>query len=343
MQPISLGLIGATGAVGQEVLRLLEEKGFPLRELRCFASAKSAGTTLPFRGENLVVHTLSKEGLAGLDIALFSAGRKISFTFAPEAVAKGVKVVDNSSAFRMREDVPLIVPEVNLQALQPSHQIIAVPNCCAILLSVVIAPLMRAVPIERLVIATYQAASGAGLRAMQELQEETAAVLEGKSYKRSIMPHPYAFNLFPHNSPFDDAVGYAEEEIKIQEELRKILNAPKLPIHATCVRVPVLRAHSMAVNITFSHPFEVERAYEVLKSAEGVEVVEERASNRFAMPVDATCQDKVLCGRIRKDPSCPNTLDLWIVGDQLRKGAALNALQIAMMPQILKAPLSQGG
>ncbi len=325
---INLALVGATGAVGAEVLNVLDKRRFPLGELRCIASARSVGKTVYFQGKEFPVLPLTEESFIDCDIAIFSAGSKISKEWAPKAAAMGVKVVDNSSAFRMDPSVPLIIPEINSHALREEHQIVACPNCSTAILLMAIAPLHRQFKIRRIVAATYQAASGAGFRAMKELEEETLARLENRPYTRTVMPHPYAFNLFPHNSALN-AEGYADEEIKMLEESRKILEDDALWVHATCVRVPVLRAHSEALNITFDQDVSIEALYEVLRSAPGLTVLEDRALNRFPMPSDATGQDNVFCGRLRKDPSFPHTFDLWVVGDQLLKGAALNAVQIA--------------
>jgi aspartate-semialdehyde dehydrogenase len=325
---LTVAIVGATGAVGQEFLTLLQRRHFPVKELRCFASLRSAGKTVLFKGSPLPILPLSQQGFADVDIALFSAGKTVSKEWAPIALSQGALVIDNSSAFRMDPSVPLIIPEINSHALLESHRLIACPNCSTAIMLMAVAPLHKRYKVARIVAATYQAASGAGFSAMQELKEETQALLEGRPYERRVMPHPYAFNLFPHNSAFTDE-GYAEEEIKMREESRKILEEPELAIHATCVRVPVLRAHSEALNITFKEPVSVEEAYALLREAPGVVVLEDRALNRFPMPSDASFQEPVFCGRIRKDPSFPNTLDLWVVGDQLLKGAALNAIQIA--------------
>ena len=325
---MNLAIVGATGAVGKEMLSVLEAREFPIDELRCFASERSAGKEVVFRGKAVKIEPLSQKAFEGIDIALFSAGRKVSREWAPIAAAQGVKVVDNSSAFRMDPDVPLIIPEINPDALKAHHNIIACPNCSTAIMLMAVAPLHRRFKILRIFAATYQAASGAGYQAMQELKDETLALLENRPFERTIMPHVYAFNLFPHNSPLNEE-GYAEEEVKMLEETRKILGDDQIQVNAMCVRVPVLRAHSEALNITFSQPVSVEEAYGVLKNAPGVKILEDRACNRFPMPIDATGQDDVFCGRIRKDLSLPNTLDLWVVGDQLLKGAALNAVQIA--------------
>lgn len=325
---VNLAVVGATGAVGAEVLKTLEKRKFPFKSLHCFASSKSLGKEIPFQEKSIAIETLTEKALEGIDIAIFCAGSKISREWIPKAVKLGIRVVDNSSAFRMDPQVPLVIPEINPHALKDGDLIAASPNCSTTIMLMAIAPLHQRFKIVRVVAATYQAASGAGFLAMKELEEETLAHLESRSYTRTVMPHPYAFNLFPHNSPFNDE-GYAEEEIKMLEETRKILEDDQIWIHATCVRVPVLRAHSEALNITFSQPVSVEQAYEVLSGAPGLSIQEDRKQNRFPMPCDVSYQDHVFCGRLRKDLSFPNTLDLWVVGDQLLKGAALNAVQIA--------------
>jgi aspartate-semialdehyde dehydrogenase len=325
---IKLAIVGATGAVGGELLRVLERRRFPIEELRLFASTRSMGRELLFHGEPVPIQTLTEEAFNRIDIAIFSAGSKVAREWAPLAAKKGARVIDNSSAFRMDADVPLIIPEINPDALEDTHSIISCPNCSAAIMLMAVAPLHRRFKIVRIVATTYQAASGAGFQAMKELEEETLAHLENRPYDRTVMPHPYAFNLFVHNSPLD-ADGYAEEELKMLYETRKILNDDQIWVNATCVRVPVLRAHSEALNITFSQPVSTEEAYAVLRTAPGLKVLEDRERNYFPMPSDASGQDDVFCGRLRKDFSFPNTLNLWVVGDQLLKGAALNAIQIA--------------
>jgi aspartate-semialdehyde dehydrogenase len=327
-KPIKLAIVGATGAVGQELLQVLERRHLPISELRLFASSRSLGKKVVFRGEPISIQLLSEQGLEGIDIAIFSAGRKVAREWAPLAAKRGIRVIDNSSAFRMDVDVPLLIPEINSHVLRDEHLIISCPNCSTAIMLMAVAPLHRQFKIVRIVAATYQAASGAGFQAMKELEEETLAHLEKRPYKRTVMPHPYAFNLFSHNSPLDEN-GYVEEEIKMLYETRKILDDDQIWVNATCIRVPVLRAHSEALNITFSQPVNVEEAYDALKAAPGITILEDREHNRFPMPSDASGQDNVFCGRIRKDLSFPNTLDLWVVGDQLLKGAALNAIQIA--------------
>ncbi len=323
--PYNIAIVGATGAVGQEMLAVLEKRNFPLKSLRLFASPQSVGKTLIFKGEKIPVESI--KDFKGIDYVLFSAGKKVSLEYAPQAVQDGAIVVDNSSAFRYTPHVPLVIPEVNGDALKKHSGIIASPNCTTTVMLVLLAPLHRVVRIKRIVAATYQAASGAGAVAMNELREETAAHLANLPYNRTVFPHPYAFNLFTHNSPLTDN-GYVEEELKMLHETRKILNDPSIRVSATCVRVPVLRAHSMTLNVEFEENLSKERAYEILQNAPGLKILEEVEKNRFPMPSDASGVDEILCGRIRKDISQDNTLEFWAVGDQLLKGAALNAVQI---------------
>ncbi|MGQ9778607.1 MAG: aspartate-semialdehyde dehydrogenase [Bacillota bacterium] len=325
---LRVAVVGATGAVGTEFLTLLAERDFPLAELRLLASARSAGKMIEFRGEKLKVEELTHDSFRGIDLVLSSAGAKVSREFMPSAVKAGAVVVDNTSCFRMQPDVPLVVPEVNPEDIFTHKGIIANPNCSTIIMVVPLWPLHKRFRIRRIVAATYQAASGAGATAMRELLEETRAFLEGRLYTRTVIPHPYAFNLFPHNSAMTDS-GYCEEEVKMLNETRKIFHDEEIRVHATCVRVPVLRAHSEALNVEFAEDPSVEEVYEILRSAEGVEVLEDRAANRWPMPIDASGKDPIFVGRVRKDRSQPNTIDLWVVGDQIRKGAALNAIQIA--------------
>ena len=321
-------MLGATGAVGQELLTLLEERGFPVAELLPLASPRSAGQQIAWQGESLTVQPVHQGCFTGVDLVLASAGGSVSRAWAPEAVAAGAVVIDNSSAFRLDPDVPLVVPEVNPQAAFLHRGVIANPNCTTILLTVALAPLAARRPIRRVVISTYQSASGAGARAMEELRQLSRTVLDGGEPVSSVLPHSLAFNLFLHNSPLEPS-GYCEEELKMLNETRKIMELPDLRLSATCVRVPVLRAHSEAVNIEFSEPFPVEEARALLAVAPGVELIEDFGANRFPMPTDVTGRDPVAVGRIRQDLSEPNALELWLCGDQIRKGAALNAIQIA--------------
>jgi aspartate-semialdehyde dehydrogenase len=327
-QKINVAILGATGAVGAELIELLVSRQFPLANLKLLASPRSAGTTLPFKGENLTVEAVSEEAFKGVDLVLASAGGSISRKWAKTIVEAGAVIVDNSSAFRMDEGVPLVVPEINPEAAERHQGIIANPNCTTILMGMAIFPLHQVQPIKRIVVSTYQSASGAGARAMEELKAQARAILEGKTPPTEAFPYPLAFNLFPHNTALDDR-GYCEEEVKMIRETRKIFNLADMQITATCVRVPVLRAHSEAVNLEFNLPFAPEKAREILASAPGVKLVEDWQANYFPMPIDATGKDEVLVGRIRQDLSHPNSLELWLCGDQIRKGAALNAIQIA--------------
>ena len=326
-----VAIVGATGAVGVELIRCLEERGFPVSELRLFASARSAGKTLTFRGLQLTVRELNEHSFSGVDIALFSAGGSTSKRFAPIAVRAGAIVVDNSSAFRMDPSVPLVVPEINPQTLRAHQGIIANPNCCAIIAITPRWPIHRTNRIRRLVLATYQAASGAGAAAMQELLESTRAYLEGRAYQHKVLPHPYAFNLFSHNTNIDPATGYNDEETKVIQETRKIFGDPDIRVSATCVRVPVLRAHSVAITFECERPITPAQVRELMQTAPGVKLVDDAQRNYFPMPQDATGQDPILVGRIRQDLSDPSgrSICLFVAGDQLLKGAALNAVQIA--------------
>ena len=327
-QSYRVAILGATGAVGTELLELLAERNFPLASLKLLASPRSAGKTLSFQGEELPVEAVSEGCFDGIDIVLASAGGSTSKAWAPKAVEAGATVIDNSSAFRMVPEVPLIVPEVNPQAAENHQGIIANPNCTTILMSLAIWPLHQVQPIQRLLAATYQSASGAGARAMEEVKHQARAILNGEDAKAELFPYPLAFNLFPHNSPLND-LGYCQEEMKMVNETRKIFAAPDLRVSATCVRVPVLRAHSEAINLEFAEPFAAAKAKELLQQAPGVTVVEDWDANYFPMPVEATGKDDILVGRIRQDISHPCGLELWLCGDQIRKGAALNAVQIA--------------
>jgi aspartate-semialdehyde dehydrogenase len=326
-----VAIAGATGAVGVELMHCLEQRKFPLAELRLLASARSVGKSMKFRGGDLPVHELTDKSLEGVDIALFSAGGAQSKRFAPAAIRAGAIVVDNSSAFRMHQDVPLVVPEINASAMSKHSGIIANPNCVAIVAATPLWPLHQKCRIKRIIMSTYQAASGAGAAAMEELSESTRAHLEGRAFTPKVLPHPYAFNVFSHNTRVDPDTGYNEEETKVMQETRKIFGEPDLRVTATCVRVPVLRAHCIALNIELEEPLSVAEARAILSSAPGVRVVDEMERNYFPMPVDASGKDEVLVGRIRRDVSDPSgrTLSLFVAGDQLRKGAALNAVQIA--------------
>lgn len=326
-----VAIVGASGAVGAELLLCLDQRNLPLSDLRLFASARSAGKRLLFRGEGIPVEELTEDALAGSDIALFSAGAAISRRFAPQAARLGAVVVDNSSAFRMQPEVPLVVPEVNPEAIASHSGIIANPNCVAIIAVMALWPLQRRNPIRRVIAATYQSASGAGAAAMEELRQSTAAYLAGRSYPHRVLAHPYAFNLFSHDTQVDPSSGYNQEETKVMQEMRKIMQVPELRIGITCIRVPVLRAHSIALTVEFAEPITPAEVRDVLAGAPGVRLVDDPPHNHFPMPIEASGQDDVLAGRIRQDLSDPTgcSIALFIAGDQLRKGAALNAVQIA--------------
>ena len=323
-----VAILGATGAVGTELLELLEERNFPIAELKLLASPRSAGSQLMFRGQPLTIEAVTSDSFKGVDIVLASADGSISKQWVKDIVAAGAVMIDNSSAFRMDAEVPLVVPEVNPIAAKGHNGVIANPNCTTILMAVAVYPLHQVQPIRRIVAATYQSASGAGARAMEEVKLQSQAILNGEAPQAEILPYPLAFNLFPHNSPILEN-NYCEEEMKMVNETRKIFGDPDLRVTATCVRVPVLRAHSEALNLEFDRPFDVSKARELIATAPGVELVENWQKNYFPMPMDASGKDAVLVGRIRQDISHENSLDLWLCGDQIRKGAALNAVQIA--------------
>ena len=321
-------MLGASGAVGQELLQLLDERQFPVAELRLLASARSAGQKQQWKGQELIVQEVSAAAFQGVDLVLASAGGSVSKQWRKAITDAGAVMVDNSSAFRMEEGVPLVVPEVNPDAAFSHQRVIANPNCTTILLSLALAPLAAKRPMRRVVVSTYQSASGAGARAMDELRDLSQVVLDGGTPESSVLPHSLAFNLFLHNSPLQ-ANSYCEEEMKMVNETRKIMALPDLRFSATCVRVPVLRAHSEAVNVEFEQPFPVAEARALLAEAPGVELIDRSDENRFPMPTDVTGRDPVAVGRIRQDISEPNALEFWLCGDQIRKGAALNAIQIA--------------
>jgi len=326
-----VAIAGATGAVGVEFLRLLEDRKFPISELRLLASARSAGKSMKFQGRDVWVEELTEDSFANIDIAFFSAGGSISKKYAPIAAQAGAVVVDNSSAFRMDPKVPLVIPEINPEAIAGHNGIIANPNCSTIIAIVPLWPIHKRNRIHRLIAATYQAASGAGAAAMQELRESTRAHLEDREYAHTVLPHPYAFNLFSHNSKIDPATGYNEEETKMVQETKKIFGDADIRISATCVRVPVLRAHSEALTFECENPITPAEVREILASAPGVKLIDDPVKNYFPMPKDASGQGDVLVGRIRQDTSDPSgkSIAMFVAGDQLLKGAALNAVQIA--------------
>ncbi|MHC4517698.1 MAG: aspartate-semialdehyde dehydrogenase [Planctomycetota bacterium] len=325
-----LAIAGVTGAVGQEFLSILEERDFPFDTLKMLASSRSKGKTIPFKGREYAVEELAKDSFAGIDIALFSAGGSRSKAFAPAAVEAGAVVVDNSSAFRMDPEVPLVIPEINAAKIKEHKGIIANPNCSTIIGIVPVWPLHQANPVKRMIVSTYQAASGAGAAAMAELEAQSREILEGKAPTCDAFPYQIAFNCFNHNSALG-ADGYNEEETKMVKETQKIFDCPEIGISATCVRIAVMRAHCESINLEFTDPITPDQVRDLLGTAPGVTVMDDRANNRFPMPIDASGKDDVYVGRIRQDDSVPDNrgINLWVAGDQLRKGAALNAVQIA--------------
>jgi len=330
MTPRTVAVAGATGAVGGAMLAVLEERGFPVAALHALASSRGAGRTVRFRGREIPVVDLARFDFAGVDLALFSAGGAVSLEHAPRAAAAGAVVIDNTSAFRMDPDVPLVVPEVNPEAAADRPRgIIANPNCSTIQLVVALAPLHRRARLERIIVSTYQSVSGAGARAMDELAASTRALLAGESpVPGPVFPHVIGFNCLPQIDAFLDD-GYTGEERKMMRETRKILGDDDIRVSATCVRVPVMRGHAEAVNAQFASPLSPEEAREILSRAPGVELVDDPAGRRYPLQSDCAGRDPVLVGRIRRDPSHPRCLDLWVVADNLRKGAATNAVQIA--------------
>ncbi|SFO18843.1 aspartate semialdehyde dehydrogenase [Bradyrhizobium sp. Ghvi] len=335
-----VAIVGVTGAVGAEFIATMDKRGFRVSKLKALASARSAGKTVSFRGQNIVIEELTERSFDGVDIALFSAGSGISKKFAPLAVKAGAVVVDNSSAFRMDPNVPLVIPEVNGNRIRDHKGIIANPNCAAITALVPLWPIHQKNRIKRVIISTYQAASGAGAAAMDELVESTRANLNGQVYTPKVMPHPYAFNLFSHNTAVDPETGYNDEETKVIKETGKIFEDEKIAIGVTCVRVPVLRAHCEAITFECEKPITEDQVRAIMAQAPGVKVVDDRVKNHFPMPIDASGQDDVLVGRIRKDLSDPSghSISMFVAADQLLKGAALNAVQIAeLLPQRVMA------
>jgi aspartate-semialdehyde dehydrogenase len=331
-----VAIAGVTGAVGAEFIATMDRRGFPVRKLKALASARSAGKNVEFRGQKIVIEELTEKSFDGVDIALFSAGGGISRKFAAAAVKAGAVVVDNSSAFRMDPNVPLVIPEINAGRIRDHKGIIANPNCSAITALVPLWPIHRQNRIKRMIVSTYQAASGAGAAAMEELVESTRAYLDGRPFTPKVIPLPYAFNVFSHNTAIDPETGYNDEETKVIKETRKIFEDDQIAIGVTCVRVPVLRAHCEAITFECEKPITEDEVRAILSKAPGVKIVDDRAKNYFPMPIDASGQDDVLVGRIRKDLSDPTgrSISMFVSADQLLKGAALNAIQIAeLLPQ----------
>jgi aspartate-semialdehyde dehydrogenase len=326
-----VAIVGATGAVGAEFVGCLTKRNFPVGNLVALASARSAGKTLEFRGQAIGIEELTERSFAEVDIALFSAGSGIARKFAPSAVEAGAVVIDNSSAFRMEKDVPLVIPEINATRIKEHTGVIANPNCSAITALVPLWPIHRQNRIKRVIISTYQAASGAGAAAMRELVDATRAHLDGKAFQQKVLPHPYAFNVFSHNTAIDPQTGYNDEETKVIRETRKIFEDQEIAVGVTCVRVPVLRAHSQAITFECERPISEGEVRAILSDAPGVRIVDDRVKNYFPMPLDASGQDDVLVGRIRQDVSDPSgrSVAMFVAADQLLKGAALNAVQIA--------------
>ena len=326
----NVAVAGATGAVGDVFLRILEERKFPIKNIRLLASERSVGKRLKYAGEEFPVELLSKDAFKGIDIALFSAGGSQSKEFADAAVAAGAVVVDNSSAFRMEPDVPLVVPEINPEAIAGYKQrgIIANPNCTTIITIMPLKPLHNFGTLKRVVASSYQSASGAGAKAMAELIAQTKAYAAGQPMEIAAFKHQIAFNVIPHIDSFMDN-GYTKEEMKMRNEGRKIMGIPELRVSCTCVRVPVLTAHSISVNAQFDKKITVEKARELISNFPGCSVLDDPANNSYPMPLFCAGKDDCYVGRIREDESAENCLNLWVCGDQLRKGAALNAIQIA--------------
>lgn len=325
-----IAIVGASGAVGQEFLRVLDEQNFPIDELLLFGSSRSAGRKYTFRGKDIVVKELKhNDDFEGVDIAFTSAGAGTSREYASTITKHGAIMIDNSSAFRMDEDVPLVVPEVNGDdAFNTPRNIIANPNCTTIQMVVALKPLNDISPIKRVHVATYQAASGAGAAAMDELMEQHAQLVRGEEPTIEKFAYQLAYNVIPQVDVFTDN-GYTKEEMKMYDETKKIMHAPSLDVSATCVRVPVMRAHSESIWIETEQPISIEQAREALSNAEGVVVLDDPAQKKYPMPLDIANEDPVYVGRLRKDLTCANGLSFWVVGDQIKKGAALNAVQIA--------------
>ena len=327
-EDLHVAVVGATGAVGVEMLKTLEKRNFPVGRLTPLASVRSAGKTLPFWGQEITVQELTTDSFAGVDIALFSAGGEISGEFASRAVEAGAVVVDNSSAFRMDDNVPLVVPEINAAEVARHKGIIANPNCSTIVTVMALYPLHQAFGVKRMFASTYQAVSGSGAMGIAELERQVGEINEGREVSREVYPHQIAFNVLPHVDVFLDN-GYTKEEMKMVHESRKIMGLPNFQASVTCVRVPVYRAHSIAISAEFEKPVSVEGAREAISGAPGIDLNDDVASNGYPLPLELAGQDNCQVGRIRKDCAMENGLSFWVAGDQLLKGAALNAIQIA--------------
>ena len=335
---LHVAVVGATGAVGIEMLKTLEKRNFPVAQLTLLASARSVGKKLTFRGKEVTVKELTKDAFTGIDIALFSAGGSISKEFAPIAAKAGCVVIDNSSAFRMDEKVPLVIPEVNAADVQQHQGIIANPNCTTAVALMALYPLHQAFFVKRIFASSYQAVSGTGAKAIEELKRQVDQIVHGQPVTREVYPHQIAFNVLPHVDSFLTD-GYTKEEMKMQHEGRKIMHHPTFRASVTCVRVPVYRAHSVAISAEFAKPVSVEAARAVLAKAPGLQVIDEPAKNQYPLPLFLAEQDDCAVGRIRMDCALDNGLAFWVSGDQLLKGAALNAVQIA--EELIKQPAAQ--
>ena len=328
MNDCRIAIVGATGAVGQVFLRIIEERHFPASSIRLCASERSVGKKLKVRGEEIPVELATPDLLSEVDFAFIAASTAVSRELAPQAVENGAVVIDDSSAFRMRDDVPLVVPEVNGDDLDDHHGIVAIPNCTTTPLVMALKPLHEQNAVNRVIAATYQSVTGTGAAAARELREQARAVLEGEPASADVYPHQIAFSVVPHVETFWDN-GYTNEEMKMQNETRKIMHAPNIKVSATCVRVPVVVSHSEAVNVEFSDPISPGEVREVLASAPGIRLVDDPNANRYPMPIEAEGEDDVLVGRIRSDLALTNGIAMWLSCDNLRKGAALNSIQIA--------------
>lgn len=329
MRQYRIAVLGATGAVGQEFVRLLASKQFPVSVLRLLASSRSHGRSIWFKGNAIPVQAVFEGAFDGVDIAFFAAGSDASRRWAPVALEKGVIVIDNSSAFRMEQSIPLVIPEINWHHVRPEHSLFPVGNCTGIIMMMALAPLRKFGKIKRIVASTYQSVSGAGARAMEELQQQMHDITHGLEPVARVFPHPIALNLFSHDSPVNE-YGYNQEEWKVIHEIRKTMEMPELAIEITCVRVPVLRAHSIAMNVEFAEAAPSPGAVkEILSKAPGVSVMDFPETNTFPMPIISAGKENVFVGRIRQDYTNPNAISLFVCGDQLLKGAALNAIQIA--------------
>ncbi|MGV3531903.1 MAG: aspartate-semialdehyde dehydrogenase [Chthoniobacteraceae bacterium] len=325
---LHVAIVGATGAVGVEMIKVLEKRNFPVGKLTLLASARSAGKKLPFKGEEIEVQELRPDSFAGVDVALFSAGGGISKEFAPHAVAADAVVVDNSSAFRLDDSVPLVVPEINGDDIKKHRGIIANPNCTTAITLIALWPLHQAFRVKRVIASSYQAVSGTGAQAIEELRAQVAAIASGAPIEKHVYPHQIAFNVLPHVDSFLDS-GYTKEEMKMQNEGRRIMHHQTFKASVTCVRVPVYRAHSVAVSAEFERPVSIDRARQALANAQGLDVVDEPSNALYPLPLNCAEKDNCEIGRLRYDCALDNGLAFWVAGDQLLKGAALNAVQIA--------------